>query len=79
MNAFENFEIFNDFFVNDIDQTCKLDIPQITKRTSISNPWITTGIINSVTEKIRLYQVWTKSKSNILPDGDPVSNIENSL
>ena len=31
----------------------------------------TTGI-NSVTEKIRLYQVWTKSKSNILPYGDPV-------
>ena len=25
-----------------------------------------------MTEKIRLYQVWTKSKSNILPVGDPV-------
>ena len=72
MNALENCEIFNDFFVNAIDQTCKLDITQITNLTSISNSWITTGIINSVTEKIRLYQVWTKSKSNFLPDGDPV-------
>ena len=42
MSALENFEIFNDFFVNAIDQTCNLDIPRITKRTSISNPWITT-------------------------------------
>ena len=64
MNALENFKICNDFFVNAIDQTCKLDIPRITKRTSISNPWITAGIINYVTEKNRLYQVWTKSKSN---------------
>ena len=50
MNALENFEIFNDVSVNAIDQPCKLDIPRITKRTRIA-----TGIINSVTEKIRLY------------------------
>ena len=70
MTAIENFELFNDFFTNAIDQTCKLDIPRITKRTSIANPWITSGIVTSVIEKMRLYQEWIKSKSSSLPEGD---------
>ena len=72
MNTIENFENFNEFFTYAIDKTCKLDIPKITKRNSVTNPWITTGIITSVLEKIRLYEDWTKSKSNFLPDGEPV-------
>ena len=70
MTTIEYFELFNDFFTNAIDQTCKIDIPRITKRTSIANPWITSGIVTSVIEKIRLYQEWIKSKSSSLPDGD---------
>ena len=72
MNALENFENFNEFFTDAIVETCKLDIPRVTKRTSIANPWISLGIITSVIEKMRLYQDWTKSKSNSLPEGDAV-------
>ena len=70
-NASENFEIFNEFFINAIEHSCKLDIPRITKRTSITNPWISNGIINSAIEKIRLYHV-DKVKIKHFADGDPV-------
>ena len=72
MNNIENFEEFNNFFTDAIDQTCKLDVPRVTKRTSITNPWITSGIVTSVIEKISLYQEWIKSKTNLLPEGEPV-------
>ena len=71
MNVVENFEDFVELFNGKVDQTCKLDIPRLTKRTSIDNPWITSGIVTSIIEKIKLYDAWTKSKSIILPDGDP--------
>ena len=70
MDDEHDFGKFVQFFTDTVDKTCKLDIPRITKRTSIANPWITSGIITSVIEKIRLYDEWTKSKSTALPNGD---------
>ena len=54
LNGIEDFESFAAFYQNAIDQTCKLEAPRLTKRTSIANPWITSGIITSINEKTRL-------------------------
>ena len=56
--------------MNALDKTCKLETPKTTKRNCINNPWITTGIIKSITTKDELYNNWTRSFKT-LPDGDP--------
>ena len=50
---------------------CKLTTPKTTKRNSITNPWITKGLINSVAKKARLYFDWHETKTAENPDGDP--------
>ena len=39
-------------------------MPKTTKRNSITNPWITPGLINSINKKDRLYKCWKKSINN---------------
>ena len=48
----------------------KLEKPKLTKRTFSNNPWITEGIIISITYKETLYNTWKKSRTKRLPDGD---------
>ncbi len=65
------FDTFIELYDEAIDNTCKLENPRITKRTSVLNPWITFGIITAINQKIELYELWVQSKSHVLPDGDP--------
>ena len=67
----DTFDSFLTLFHEKIDQSCKLATPKTTKRNSITNPWITQGLINSVEKKARLYFEWCKSCTAELPDGDP--------
>ena len=67
-NSFSN---FIEFYESAIDNTCKLESPKVSKRTSAINPWITPGLINSITEKDKLHKNWAKSKNSKQPDGNP--------
>ena len=71
LDSIEDFDEFLKFYENQIDSACKLSSPKISKRTSMVNPWITSGIINSITEKQKLYKSWAGSKSQKNPEGDP--------
>ena len=53
-----------------MDKTCKLETPKTTKRNCINNPWITAGIIKSITTNDEHYNNWIGSFKK-LPDGDP--------
>ena len=53
-----------------LDKTCKLETPKTTKRNCINNPWITAGIIKSITTNDEHYNNWIGSFKK-LPDGDP--------
>ena len=55
------FEDFISIFQSCIDETCKLEKPKITKRNQINNPWITSGIIKSITTNDNLYKSWLDS------------------
>jgi len=70
LNSIEDFNEFIKFYENEIDSACKLSSPKISKRTSMVNPWITSGIINSIAEKQKLYKSWSGSRSQKNPDGD---------
>ena len=48
-NTDECFEEFSKVFHSALDKTCKLETPKTTKQNCINNPWITTGIIKSMT------------------------------
>ena len=52
---------FLDVFNNTIDSTCKLETPKTTKRNSINNPWITSGIIKSISTNDKLYAKYRKA------------------
>ena len=54
-NTLESFLVS---FQEKIDVSCKLLTPRTTKRNSITNPWITQGLINSIEKKARLYFEW---------------------
>ena len=69
-NTDECFEEFSKVFHSALDKTCKLETPKTTKRNCINNPWITTGIIKSITTNDELYNNWIGSFKT-LPDGDP--------
>ena len=58
---YTTFEIFHDNYVKCIDKTCKLEMPKTTKRNGVTNPWITNGLIDSISKKERLYKAWKKS------------------
>ena len=66
----EDFHSFMELYDKEIDDACKLSVPKSSKRTRVVNPWITTGIINSINVKNELYESWTKSKTHRLPEGD---------
>lgn len=57
----ESFETFSKVFQTSLDETCKLTIPKTTKRNTINNPWITTGIIKSIEKNDELYRNWIES------------------
>ena len=63
------FDSFMQLFQEKIDLSCKLLTPRTTKRNSITNPWITQGLINSSEKKARLYFEWKKTCTLKLPDG----------
>ena len=51
-----NFLEFCTLFSNSIDETCKLSKPKTSKRNNVNNPWITTGLIQSIKTKHYLYK-----------------------
>ena len=59
------FEKFSEIFQSAIEQTCKLAIPKITKRNSLNNPWITSGIKKSIIINDQLYEDWMDSFKTI--------------
>ena len=69
-NIDECFEEFSKVFHSALDKTCKLETPKTTKRNCINNPWITAGIIKSITTNDEHYNNWIGSFKK-LPDGDP--------
>ena len=66
----DTFESFFTIFQDKVDATCKLLTPKTTKRNSVTNPWITQGLINSVQKKARLYFEWRKTCTVGNPDGN---------
>ena len=58
---YQNFGGFHSNFQNCVENTCKLKTPKTTKRNRITNPWITQGLIDSISKKNRLYKNWKKS------------------
>ena len=58
-----NFEEFLDIFQKCIDATCKLKVPELSKRNKQDNPWITTGLINSIAKRDRLYKIWKRTQT----------------
>ena len=71
-NADKNFESFTTAFQASVDAGCKLAVPKTTKRNAVTNPWITSGLIRSISKKDELYSNWKKSISNKLQNGDLV-------
>jgi len=69
-NADKNFESFTTAFQASVDAGCKLAVPKTTKRNTVTNPWITSGLIRSISKKDELYSNWKKSISNKLQYGD---------
>ena len=63
------FEQFCQIFQSSVDQACKLEKPKTTKRNSVNNPWITSGIIKSISTNDELYQKWIDSFKSV-KDGD---------
>ena len=55
------FDTFSQIFHSSIDKACKLEKPKTTKRNPINNPWITPGIIKSITTNDELYEKWVGS------------------
>ena len=53
---------FVTIFQSSVDKTCKLATPKTTKRNSINNPWITQGIITSISKNDELYAEYRKAK-----------------
>ena len=61
-NPPQNFDQFNNTFKDNLDGACKLRKPKTSKRTPINNPWITSGIVTSITKKHELHDSWSKAK-----------------
>ena len=61
-----DFSTFIDIFNDNLDKTCKLDVPKTTKRTIQNNPWITSELIVVVNQSDKLYEAWAKyRKKNV--------------
>jgi hypothetical protein len=56
-----NFSKFFSAFSDTVDESCKLQTPRTSKRTTTNNPWITESIIEAIKNKSNLYTKWKKS------------------
>ena len=67
------FDHFFDTFTKAIDSNCKLARPKISKRNALTNPWITDGIEEAISNKDQLCDDWVKSmkEPEFAPHGDP--------
>ena len=67
----EGFVKFNDVIKNTMEESFSVD-PSSTfsRRNRLVNPWITSGIISSIKEKILLYENWKKTVTNSNKFGD---------
>ena len=65
-----SFETIMNVLQTSMDDTCKFSTNKLSKRNRVNNPWITSGIINSISKRDRIYK---KLKKNIklCPSGDP--------
>lgn len=57
-----NFIEFHDTFKTNLDKSCKLSKPKVSKRTPLTNPWITGGLIASINKKHELHDHWHRAK-----------------
>ena len=64
-----SFGTFNRIFRENLDKTCKLEVPKSSKRTVQNNPWISSGIIASVVQCDKLYNDWRKSRKRKCKEG----------
>ncbi|KAL5252854.1 hypothetical protein ACHWQZ_G015578 [Mnemiopsis leidyi] len=55
-------DFYEQFSIN-LDKACKLTKPKNSKRTPVSNPWITGGIATSVIAKHELHDNWQAAKN----------------
>ena len=68
--AIDSFGTFNKIFQENLDKTCKLEVPRCSKRTKQNNPWITGGIISSINHCDELYHKWCKSRKKKCKNGE---------
>ena len=66
-----NFEEFLNLFTNCIDASCKVKNPKFSNRNKLDNPWITAGLINSISKRDRLYKIWKHTQTKRCTTGDP--------
>ena len=65
------FNEFNEVIHESIEECFKIDPKNVkTKRNRLVNPWITSGLINSINYKNYLYNKWKKSKNKNNKCGD---------
>ena len=62
LQAPETFTEFSTKFHEQLDKAFKLDKPKTSKRTPLTNPWITDSLIASSAKKDKLYDGWKKSQ-----------------
>ena len=67
-----NFETFTSILRDWIDRTCKLKNPKLSKRTKENNPWITQGLIYTISKRDCLYIKWCKTVGNRCKSGNPM-------
>ena len=58
------------FYNAKIDNFFKLDKPKLSKRNWQVNPWITDGLITSISKKGDLYNTWKGTTTKKHPNGD---------
>ena len=61
-NPPDNFSNFCNSFNEELDKAFKLEKPKCSKRTPLNNPWITAGLIKSISTKDELYDSWKKAQ-----------------
>ena len=53
-----------------MNETCMLKTIKLSNRNKVRNPWITSGIINAIAHRDRLYNKWKKSTTKTCHFGD---------
>ena len=65
-----NLQQFASIYDEKIDEHFKLENPKKSKRNRKCNPWITDGLVISISHKEGLYDDWDTTKSKNCPEGD---------